>query len=376
MSDGTRSVVVDASNLHVGGGVQVAASILDEMSRLDGPGWIPRASYLVSSEVDANVSPATRERLHLQVADTRPLTPRRWVPRRRRYDVSFSVFGPEYGWPRARRRVVGFADVRSIYPTPVGMAATRRERAFVSLRSLVARRMFKSADRLVVESQAMADRLVEVGLAGRTAVEVVSNSYSAVFDEPEQWVKMTVPRSGAPREFVLCFIARAYPHKNHAFLPRLAAAASELGVKLTFLVTLTDEEWGTMPADVRACCVNVGAISVAQAPEIYESVDGSVFPSLLEAFSATPVEAMKMGRVLFASDRDFVRAVCGDAAVYFDPLDAREAASSIVEVLTDPTLQARYVARGHRVVAQLPTATERAREMVRIIDEELELART
>ena len=46
-----------------------------------------------------------------------------------------------------------------------------------------------------------------------------------------------------------------------------------------------------------------------------------VFPSLYEGFGLPPLEAMAYGCPVAASDRGSLREVCGDAAVYFDPLD-------------------------------------------------------
>jgi glycosyltransferase involved in cell wall biosynthesis len=75
--------------------------------------------------------------------------------------------------------------------------------------------------------------------------------------------------------------------------------------------------------------VNIGALDVAQCPSFYLQLDGVLFPSLLECFSATPLEAMAMKRALFVADRPFNRDVCGDAAFYFDPLDPGSAANAI-----------------------------------------------
>ena len=56
---------------------------------------------------------------------------------------------------------------------------------------------------------------------------------------------------------------------------------------------------------------------------------GVIFPSLLECFSATPIEAMIMKKPVFASDRLFVRQSCDGFVNYFDPNSPESIAKSI-----------------------------------------------
>ena len=54
--------------------------------------------------------------LSVAVVDGRPAARLRRRPGRPAHDVSFTVFGPDYGPRRARTRIVGFADVTSLFP--------------------------------------------------------------------------------------------------------------------------------------------------------------------------------------------------------------------------------------------------------------------
>lgn len=53
-----------------------------------------------------------------------------------------------------------------------------------------------------------------------------------------------------------------------------------------------------------------------------------------------------MQRPLVTSDREFARALCGDAAVYADPLDAGAFAEALRRVLGDADLRTRLVGAG------------------------------
>ena len=96
-----------------------------------------------------------------------------------------------------------------------------------------------------------------------------------------------------------------------------------------------------------------------------------LFCSLREAFSATPLEALQVGLPLFASDRDFVRSVCGDAATYIDPLDAKAAARTIAAALAQPDTVADRVARGRALLATWPSAADRSQRYLDVITDAL-----
>lgn len=166
--------------------------------------------------------------------------------------------------------------------------------------------------------------------------------------------------ASAGGDFLLLYTTRAYPHKNLEFLPAVRAAAARRGIRVRFLVTLTKAEWKSTSEAFRSASVNVGPVNVSEIAALHAAADGVFFPSLLEASSATPLEALALGSPLFASDRDFVRAAAADAAHYFDPLDPDSAAEVLAAGFSDRTAleQARQI--GHRVVTSLPTARERA----------------
>ncbi len=74
---------------------------------------------------------------------------------------------------------------------------------------------------------------------------------------------------------------------------------------------------------------------------LYRAATCFVLPSLAEGFGLPVLEAMARGTPVACSDISALREVAGDAALYFDPLDAASIARRPRECLDDVELRAR-----------------------------------
>jgi glycosyltransferase involved in cell wall biosynthesis len=369
-------ILIDLSNLYTGGGLQVGASFLDEMVALSvDPECVDRWAWLSTMTIEASpavVQNATGQSLRhpaLREVNGRPLD----QVRRRHvvdHDVSFVLFGPDYAPRRAIRRVVGFADGISLHPefaAPDTVAKCLRLR----IRARLSRARFARYERVVVEAGHVARILEdEWGMPGNR-ISVVPNTLNGVFlDKQKQEDIPTVIPAGA----TFCFPTRAHRHKNLAVLGQAARelhARRQLDVR--FVLTLTDREWRDLPEETRRHSVNVGPLRIAQVPALYRACTGAVFSSLVECFSATPLEAIASGAPLVASDRDFVRDVVGEAAIYFEPTDPASLASALVETVTNLAQRRARVEHGYEIANSWPTARDRALRYAELIDQEAKL---
>jgi glycosyltransferase involved in cell wall biosynthesis len=93
-------------------------------------------------------------------------------------------------------------------------------------------------------------------------------------------------------------------------------------------------------------------VSRERLPDIYRSCDLLLFPSLYEGFGIPPLEAMACGIPVVVSDRGSLPEICGDAAVYVDPLNPKMMAEAVEAVLTDPILRDKLIAKGLERVKQ------------------------
>jgi len=117
-----------------------------------------------------------------------------------------------------------------------------------------------------------------------------------------------------------------------------------------------------LPADLRARLdailppgnlIELGHLADDVLVSVYQSSDVLLFPSRLEGFGLPVAEAMAAGCPVVCSRASSLPEVGADAAIYFDPSDAAEAAEAVIEVLRNGELRARMVERGHRRAAEL-----------------------
>jgi glycosyltransferase involved in cell wall biosynthesis len=136
-----------------------------------------------------------------------------------------------------------------------------------------------------------------------------------------------------PREPFLLYPANAWKHKNHA---RLFDAFTEVRRERPELrLVLTGAGHDGLPR-LPEGAESRGHVGLDTLVDLYRSAAALVYPSLYEGFGIPCVEAMACGCPVAASNVASLPEVCGDAAVYFDPLDAGSIADGIRTVLDDP----------------------------------------
>jgi glycosyltransferase involved in cell wall biosynthesis len=366
------NVLINASNLHVGGAVQVATSIISELAEICGASV--NIHVLASSVVDRNLRSGGAKISALRgykVYDSWGLralwrTPRGILDG---YDAVFTIFGPLYRLRQPRNSVVGFAQPWIIYPeNEVAWQLGRLERNLLRFKYWIQSLFFSRADLLVVELEHVRDGLVRRKIAKSDRVRIVRNALSSLYADKANWLPVAIPHVAA--DLKLGFVGRNYFHKNTKIFPDVHRILKERhGIDARFFVTFDLREWEQCELEFRACSVNVGTLAVAQCPSFYEAMDAVVFPSLLECFSAAPLEAMAMERPLFASDRPFIRDVCGPHAHYFDPMDAESAALSIAGWFKDASQNRELLKAARQHAMSFSSAKERAHECLCCIAE-------
>lgn len=163
-----------------------------------------------------------------------------------------------------------------------------------------------------------------------------------------------IPRE-SDRSFQLLYISEYSDYKNLTTLLKAVSIMRTQGMADFRLVTTADPsqfpevEIVTREQD-RALVSHpliapfvkfTGSIPYEDVPNLYMQSDLFVFPSLAESFGHPLVEAMASGLPILASDIPICREICGDAAVYFNPLDPYELAEKITFLRNDSGLRRR-----------------------------------
>ena len=351
--------------------MQVAVSVIDELSRL--PDFSSDITIFASGEVHADLQlrGSNLSRFsNYEVTNTYGLSTL-WSglsKKVRGYDVVFTLFGPLYLGSMSAVNVVGFAQAWIIYPdNEIYRSFTFFWKMVSRLKFFTQAFVFRRADRLVVELEHVKEQLVERGVAAARRIDVVHNGLGSVYFRPEQWKSLQT--SIVKTKFSIGFVGRDYPHKNTNLLPQIKRVLHDShGLSVDFYVTFNAKEWAAKTEFFRASVNNVGVLYSAQCPTFYQQMDAVIFPSFLECFSATPLEALVMKKPLFASDRGFIRDVCGDYAWYFNPENPVEAANLIATYINKHMgHDGEHLAAARQHVIQFSNARQRAVDYLKLM---------
>lgn len=366
-----QRVLINCSNLHNGGGVAVATSVVDCLSQIDHCGLT--LSVLLSTAVEQNLRELGTDLSAFKCIETRNFHGIAALSQGldqvfKGYDLVFTIFGPAYFIRRNARHLFGFAQPNIIYPSNVltaHMGVLARWYRWVKFE--LQAYFFSRADELVVELEH-----VKLGLARRPLftgipVHVVHSAVHSVFSDSAKWAPLSLPV--IPGRLRLGVISRNYSHKNLAILADVKETLQRAyGREVDIFVTFTAEEWEACDVRFRREIINVGGLTLSQCPTFYAAMDGVVFPSLLECFSAVPIESMTMERPLFGSDLPFMRDVCGDLCQYFDPLIASDIARVIDAYFRLPVnVQRQWCSAAKAHVLRFPGPEERALKYLHVI---------
>ena len=119
---------------------------------------------------------------------------------------------------------------------------------------------------------------------------------------------------------------------------------------------------------VENCARFLGFVPFDTLRVFYECAAAFVFPSLYEGFGLPPLEAMASGTAVVASNVSSLPEAVNDAAMLVNPENVFDIARGIREVLLDPELRAKLVAKGREQAARF--SWERtAREVIEVYEE-------
>ena len=368
-------VIINGSNLHSGGGLQAGISFLYEASRLNSSD-LRLLHVIVSSEIYAGLAQMGANTAvfgRYEVIDTFGLEGlySKLNNRIKEYELVFTIFGPNYLRVKAKKEIVGFAQLWILnFDNPISEKMSFFSKNVLRLKFLIQWLFFLRADHYVVELEHVKKGLIQSKGVDAEKVSIVYNTVSSLYLDESKWKTICIEKGN--EKISLGIVTRDYPHKNIGILPAVGQILeSKHNLKVHFYTTLNELEWSARDEFFKKYVSTVGSLSPDQCPSFYQQIDGVVFPSLLECFSATPLEAMVMAKPLFASDRGFVRDVCAEYAVYFDPLDANDIALKIANYFKTNFNNTEKLDRARNHALNFSSAKSRAEKYLEIIQQQV-----
>ncbi|WP_253897502.1 glycosyltransferase [Pseudocitrobacter vendiensis] len=364
-------LLINASNLYVGGGVQVAISLLEEFSKLD-------RDYV------SVVSPVVFEQLSIKAKEKCILintTPSKILNFKGRRELDkivldfnirtvLTIFGPSYWSPKNVVHIVGFALPWLIYANKnmFSILSFKEKLKTLLLSRLQPYFYKKNADFIVTETKDASDKVKKLLSFKDCDVFTISNTLNAIFKDTicyDYSIESKLPNKN-DGDYWLLSISHDYPHKNMRIIYDLLELLPD---NYKFITTLPCSFTDGLSDAHKERIITLGRVNSNQCPVLYQKCDAMFLPTLLECFSASYLEAMFMKKIIITSNRDFSRSVCEKHAFYFDPLDPKDISDSILDVSRMSTSKIENVLLSAYIHGEtFPTAKERAKAYLSLID--------
>lgn len=252
--------------------------------------------------------------------------------------------GPWFGGPQ-----VSWLHDAAVFDHPQGYRP-----AFVRWYRALFRHRARRGDVLVTPSQHARERLAHHLAVPPSRLHVVlhgADHLDGVVAAPGLLARLALQRDA----YWLC-VASSNPNKNVARLLRAHQRAGG-GLPLVWVGRGNDRVFGQsvqVPtgADVRW----LPDASDAELKALLLGARALVVPSIVEGFGLPALEALRAGCAVLAARAGALPEVCGDAALYVDPLSEEAIAEGLERLCRDDSLVARLRAAGPRRAASFTWA--------------------
>ncbi|MCL2312157.1 MAG: glycosyltransferase [Firmicutes bacterium] len=363
------NILINCSNLKLGGALQVSHSFLYELRNY------PLHKYIVV------LSPQMEEIVYCNdFSDNFVFIPHlvkfSWngnnsfldsVVEKYKIEKVFTVFGPAYWRPKVFH-ICGYARPQYIYKeSPFFQTLTFKQKVILKIKKIIHIHSFKQADVLITENEDVTKRLKKI--IPNKEIFTITNYYNQVFDNENLWDKsIELPKFDG---VTLLTISANYPHKNLQIIPNVIAYLNQTkpNFKFRFAISLTDGQLNqNLDKDIKKHILFLGKVPINQCPYLYEQSDFMFLPTLLECFSASYAEAMRMQKPILTSDLGFARGLCGDAALYFNSLSEKDISNKIIELSENKELQNILISEGKKQLLKFDNYKERTEKYLEIIE--------
>lgn len=257
-------------------------------------------------------------------------------------DVVYSITAPSY-FSFKSKEVMRFTNPWVTHPNKYSWATMSiANRLMKRIYCWNQRRMMRKTSYFVTQTETTKKGIMRITGVPPENVKVVNNVLPQVFN--------SLPKTPQNRDGnwidVAC-VGAPVPHKNFDILPAVVKELKTLGVeKVRFHVTIPVDnpllsmykrELDTLGLSNRI--ITHGRCSQNELAEMYRGCQLCFLPTLLEVFSASTLEAMYFHLPVVATNFDFNSEVMGDSCLYYEPMNAKDAAIQIKKYVDSEALR-------------------------------------
>jgi len=347
--------ILNLSTLHKGGAVQVAISFLHDLSDLYHKNIEPHSiTIFLSSTLASQISPSILQKFKHHIF---PISPARSQSARKHIedliqaihpDLVFSLFGPCYLQINHCPHLMGICNGWSTHADKLAFSAfsTPFQKIKRHLTNLYLKKHLKHATHWITEAPIAQKGAIKKLKLPPEKIFIIPNEVS-IFYKPYLNQAPQLINTSPAKPLNLFIFCSAYPHKNIKILiPTLIALLQKNISQARFHLTLPESsrEYQNLftqikKYDLENYFINHGPTTPQDGTELYKKMDALLFPSLLETYSVTPLEAITMGiPVLLSNIAAHQDLFTEDLITFFNPLDPEDIANQIIKLIQHPEL--------------------------------------
>lgn len=364
-------ILVNASTLVVGGGIQIGVSFIENVFHNKEFKWL----FLVSSGIYDNLEAGIKSDSRVVCIERSPAGILKGIKSRQRIKRISKEFDPNLiysiGFPsyiRFSKIEIGrYTNPWEFNKKPLPWHTIHGLHRKIIIRLGISYRRFwaRNADYIETQTEAAKNGIAKKVPFPKKRIKVIPNSLNSVFLE-ERKKKMNC-QNIYDRENIAFSLAAPYEHKNLDLIPQVASILKkDYGISLKFILTIPKSSslWLKIQEEaknlkVSELVINVGVLKIKDCLDYYKKSKLVFLPTLLEVFSATYIESMAMRVPIITSDLEFAHDNCKDGALYFEAGNAHDAALKIKQILLNKELQEKLIEKGERVLMDYPSSEQK-----------------
>ncbi len=340
-----NSWLLNLSTLQHGGSLQVAISLIEELKNHPN-----KLILLLSKPLQENLSPEILQNFNHHLIHPSPARSKQsrekiiFLISELSPAFIFTLFGPAY-IKTSIPHLMGIGDGWVTHADKLAFSSlSLLEKIQMHLLCAYKKHYFKQATHWITEANISKQGAVKKFKISPEKITVIPNEISVFYknylnQEPQL---ISISSSQPLNFFVFC---SAYPHKNLKILiPTVLYLLEKNILNIRFHLTLPEQNkiYQKLSSQIKKnrlenYFINHGPIKSPDSPALYQNMDALLFPTLLETYSVTPLEAMAMGIPALISDIPAHRDLfTEDLVSFFNPLDPENIAHQIITLIENP----------------------------------------